>query len=152
MLNHLTIPVELNWMLSKKVWVLSNIHLTQLLFLLNIECYWVLLTPCYNSWVGTCALDIRPLMCVCVCVCVCVFLSPSPPSPSLSSLLYIHSFILSLTFATSTWPKFPFFMIQTHSSVVSDIWGKLQTSYKQSVKEISELLKLKVDFTSSLRV
>lgn len=94
MLNHLTIPVELNWMLSKKVWVLSNIHLTQLLFLLNIECYWVLLTPCYNSWVGTCALDIRPLMCVCVCVSL-----PLPlPLPYPLSYTFIHSFIHPLTY------------------------------------------------------
>ena len=45
-----------------------------------------------------------------------------------------------------------FLSLQTHSSVVSEIWEKMQRSYKQSVKEISELLKRKVTFCKSLRV
>ncbi|KAJ7387842.1 N-alpha-acetyltransferase 25, NatB auxiliary subunit [Desmophyllum pertusum] len=41
---------------------------------------------------------------------------------------------------------------ETKSSIVSEIWEKLQTSYKQSVKEISELLHHKVAFAKSLKI
>ncbi|XP_068748503.1 N-alpha-acetyltransferase 25, NatB auxiliary subunit-like isoform X1 [Montipora capricornis] len=41
---------------------------------------------------------------------------------------------------------------ETKSSIVSEIWEKLQTSYKQSVKEISELLHLKLKFAKSLQI
>lgn len=41
---------------------------------------------------------------------------------------------------------------ETKSSIVSEIWEKLQTSYKQSVKEITELLHHKVTFAKSLRI
>ncbi|XP_020616340.1 N-alpha-acetyltransferase 25, NatB auxiliary subunit-like isoform X1 [Orbicella faveolata] len=41
---------------------------------------------------------------------------------------------------------------ETKSSIVSEIWEKLQTSYKQSVKEISELLHHKVAFAKSLQI
>ncbi|KAM7443003.1 N-alpha-acetyltransferase 25 [Porites harrisoni] len=41
---------------------------------------------------------------------------------------------------------------ETKSSIVSEIWEKLQTSYKQSVKEISELLHHKVKFAKSLQI
>ncbi|KAK2548545.1 N-alpha-acetyltransferase 25 [Acropora cervicornis] len=41
---------------------------------------------------------------------------------------------------------------ETKSSIVSEIWEKLQTSYKKSVKEISELLHLKMKFAKSLEI
>lgn len=41
---------------------------------------------------------------------------------------------------------------ETKSSIVSEIWEKLQTSYKKSVKEISELLHLKMKFAKSLQI
>lgn len=43
-------------------------------------------------------------------------------------------------------------VLQTKSSIVSEIWEKLQTSYKQSVKEISELLHHKIAFAKSLQI
>ena len=47
---------------------------------------------------------------------------------------------------------FSFLFLQTDSSLLTEIWEKIQTSYKISVQEISEVIKLKVDFVKTLNI